>query len=221
MIHLAGFFRLVRLTFVDKELRHGDVYSLRFKASKPIKHIAGQHAAFLARRGRPHIFSLASAPEEDYVMIATHLREGSPFKQALAALRPGDHITMVGPALNFTLEGAPDHVVFLAQGVGVTPLRSMLVHNARSASRRHITLIHADGLEPTFCDETQSLADESHYPDSPEMFQSMLERTVADNPQAWFYISGSPSFIKQTKDFLVTNQIPKSQLKSDGFLGYK
>ena len=153
-------------------------------------------------------------------MIGTHIRQGSPFKQALAALQPGESITMFGPVLNFRLENAPQDVVFLAQGIGITPFRSMLVHNARQVSPRRITLLHSDGFEPTFGDETAKLATSAHYPDNKDTFSAMLGRTIAANPHAWFYVSGSPEFIKDAKAFMLTNRIRKSSIKTDSFLGY-
>lgn len=53
-------------------------------------------------------FSLASAPEEDRVLVGTSLASASAFKQRMSALRPGDRVTLRGPVNTFTLGAAGD-----------------------------------------------------------------------------------------------------------------
>lgn len=219
MLHLLNALRKTTLTFVEKTPQHGDVWSLTFTANRPLKHIAGQHAAFIVPGAGFHVFSIASAPEENFVMIGTHLREGSKYKAALAALKPGDTISMYGPVLNFTLEDAPQSNVFLAQGIGITPYRSMLVHNARQATPKDITLIHSDGETPTFGGETINLA-QALFPTTPAMFTDDLTAAIKERPDARFYLSGSPGFIKAAKKTLHDGGVPRTRIKTDSFWGY-
>ena len=220
MPHLLNGFRRTQLTFVDKHQEHGDIFSFRFKPDRRVLHIAGQHAAFIVKGGGVHIFSLSSAPNEEFVMIGTHVREGSRYKQALARLQSGDTITMYGPVLNFTLEDAPDFVVFLAQGIGITPFRSMLLQNAHQRKPLVITLIHSDGLQPTYGPETQALATVAQYPTSKEEFTTSVKSVISANPGARFYLSGTRNFIKATKATLHQDGISSSQVKTDNFWGY-
>lgn len=220
MPHLLNGLHRTRLTFVDKHQEHGDIFSFRFKPDRPVRHIAGQHAAFIVKGGGVHIFSLPSAPDEEFVMIGTHVRQGSRYKQALARLQPGDIITMYGPVLNFTLEDAPDSVVFLAQGIGITPFRSMLMQNAHQGNPISITLIHSDGIQPTYGSETQTLATVAHYPTNKEEFTTTLKSVIATNSAARFYLSGTRDFIKATKATLHQNCVSSDRVKTDDFWGY-
>lgn len=220
MIHLLNGLHRTTLTFIDKTLEHGDTYSLRFTPGRPFRHIAGQHAGFYVPGAGFHVFSLASSPNEGFVMIGTHLREGSKYKQTLARLQSGDRITMFGPALNFTLENAPQSVVFLAQGIGITPFRSMLLANKASKSPAAITLVHSDGTDPTYGQLTRTLADASHYPTSPAEFTATLTTVIAADQNARFYLSGSPGFVRATKKTLRDAGVLRAQVRTDTYWGY-
>jgi len=70
-------------------------------------------------------FTIASAPADEWLEITTRL-SGSVFKNALAALRPRDPVSLAGPGGRLHLPQDADSMVFLAGGVGITPVRSML-----------------------------------------------------------------------------------------------
>lgn len=219
MIKLTDFLHRTKLTFVMKMLESGDIYTFYFKPSKPIKHIAGQHGLFILPNFKGmHIFSLASAPEEEFVMIGTHVRIESEYKQRLAALQPGDTMTMIGPVLHFTLPKKKQPVVFLAQGIGITPFRSMLVHAQNTLDS---TLVHVDNPEHTYRTVTEPLVTQSFYVHTPEAFTEALVLTVAAKAHnALYYVSGSPRFVEATKKTLIDNGITAENIKKDGFLGY-
>lgn len=70
-------------------------------------------------------FSNAAARGDDWLELATRL-SGSAFKDALAALEPGDPVGLLGPGGRLSLPDAADRVAFLIGGVGVTPARGIL-----------------------------------------------------------------------------------------------
>lgn len=219
MIDFTAFFRKTTLTFVKKVHESGDIYSFYFKADKPLKHTAGQHGLFVLPKLRGvHIFSLASAPTEEHIIVGTHVREESEYKQRLAALEPGDKMHLVGPVLDFVLPKEPQSVVFLAQGIGITPIRSMLIENDRQLDT---TLIHVDSNDHTYKSVTEPLATQTFYVNTPEAFTEATVLTIAAKKNdAHYYISGSPRFVAATKETLVKNTIDPKNIKTDGFLGY-
>lgn len=218
-MHIAGFFRATKLTFVKKNHEHGDIYTFYFSPSRPLRHIAGQHGLFvLPRLGGLHIFSLSSAPEEEYVTLSTHVRKESRYKQRLDGLQPGDHLTVWGPVLDFIFQDEPAEYVFLAQGIGITPFRSLLVHANAVKLPVTTTLIHVEADEHTFHALTSQLATKSFYPTTPEAFTQTIKDTL--NPQAAYYLSGSPRFVGATKQTLRSLGLKRSQIRTDSFLGY-
>jgi ferredoxin-NADP reductase len=207
------------LAFLERRDVGGDVTAFAFKAAKPFRHVAGQHGLFFVPGAGMKAFSIASAPDDGEVLIGTKLASGSKYKTALASLKPGDSIKMRGPILKFTLDGSAPEVVFIAQGVGITPYRSMLRHLANTRTSKHTTLIHVAGSH-AFRSDTEALAKRSYYPTDHESFAIDLKNTSTDRPSATFYLSGSVSFIKETALVLLDAGITRRQLKKDLFRGY-
>ena len=66
-------------------------------------------------------FSLASAPHEDRLTIATRMRK-SAYKEPLAAAQPGAGVRIVGPTGTMSLHDDPDRaIVMIAGGIGMAP----------------------------------------------------------------------------------------------------
>ena len=81
--------------------------------------------------GNTRSFSVASAPGEDTLMVATRMRDTA-FKRVLKTMSIGGSVTIEGPSGDLTLPvDSSRPVVLLAGGIGITPFRSMLVHAAR------------------------------------------------------------------------------------------
>lgn len=206
------------LSFVERNLEADDVYTFSFRTHKKPNHKAGQHGIFLLPGlHRPHPFSLTSAPHEEFITFTTHADTGSPFKRKLMKMQPGAAMYMIGPIMNFTfVESAPKHV-FLAQGIGITPFRSMLVHAHHVRLPIETTLIHVDNKPHTFKEVTAQLATRAFYPSSSEEFRELTRRQ--DVSQV-FYLSGSPRFVRATIKLLRDMGVNSKSIKTDSFLGY-
>ncbi len=82
--------------------------------------------------GNTRSFTIASAPEEEGIMVATRMRD-SAFKRMLERAPTGTEVRIEGPFGRLTLhKDASRPAVFLAGGIGITPFRSILVHAARA-----------------------------------------------------------------------------------------
>lgn len=206
------------LRFVKRSKEHGDTYTFYFSAPKGVQFKAGQHGVFiLPGLYRPHPFSVSSAPEEEYLTITTHVNTGSRYKKRLMTLKPEDRMYLLGPMLWFTFKKRSAEHIFLAQGVGITPFRSMLAHSEITGDSREITLIHVDAGQHTFKAQTSRYATHSFYPKSAEEFR---KRVRVQDSNAHFYISGSPRFNRQTKRLLRSQGIRRTRIKTDAFFGY-
>src|SRR5207302_1088670 len=81
--------------------------------------------------GNTRAFSVASAPQEDFLMIATRMRDTA-FKRTLKTLELGSTVKIEGPFGNLTLHNnAAKGAGLLAGGIGITPFRSMVFRAAR------------------------------------------------------------------------------------------
>jgi ferredoxin-NADP reductase len=81
--------------------------------------------------GNLRTFSLASAPLEEELLVATRMRETA-FKRVLKQTPLGTEIKLDGPFGAFTLHSDSTRpAVFLAGGIGIAPFRSMILQTAR------------------------------------------------------------------------------------------
>ena len=91
-----------------------------------------------------HPFTIASSPAQGE-RISLTIKESGDFTRSLSRVRPGDRATIHGPFGRFCHGLYPDEgdLVFIAGGVGITPLMSMLraMHDRRQ--QPNVTLIYA------------------------------------------------------------------------------
>jgi ferredoxin-NADP reductase len=117
---------------------------------------AGQHADFSFLNPRDgdkggdneRTFSLASSPQETGpIMVAMRMRETG-FKTALNATPAGTLFKVSGPRGSFSLhKDFARPAVFLAGGIGITPIRSIL-HSAVSDGLPHQLYLFYSNREP-------------------------------------------------------------------------
>jgi glycine betaine catabolism B len=207
------------LTLVSSEAIGGDVTSFSFTPKRQFGFRAGQHGLLFIPKGGMKPFSIASSPAEETIMIGTRLSSGSKFKLALAALKPGDRVRFLGPLMNFTTAGTRHELVFLAQGVGITPIRSILLDITDRGLAKKTTIIHV-GYDHAFRAETERLADSAVYPSTSESFRTAVLAATEHCPGATFMISGAPAFVKSTTTLLRDQAVDTSQIKPGTMLGY-
>src|SRR5215471_17217126 len=76
--------------------------------------------------GNTRRFTIASAPFDNDLMIATRMRDTA-FKRVLGSAEPGLNVKIGGPSGSFVLHDKTETTaVFLAGGIGITPFVSMI-----------------------------------------------------------------------------------------------
>lgn len=115
---------------VEKLPRVADVVSFRFERPEAYRFRAGQWFTITFPSPDPevpweHHFSHSDSPTEPWLEFTTRLR-GSDFKNALDALPLGATVQLEGPYGLFTLGGEVQRAAFLAGGIGITCVRSIL-----------------------------------------------------------------------------------------------
>jgi ferredoxin-NADP reductase len=95
-------------------------------------------------KGNIRGFSLASAPFEADLMFATRMRD-SAFKRVLRTMEIGKEVSMDAPYGSFTLHNNPRiPAVFLTGGIGVTPVRSIVLQAAHDNFPHKIFLFYSN-----------------------------------------------------------------------------
>ena len=175
-------------------------------------------------RGIRRWFTLSSSPTDSLIAITTkHAEKPSTFKQQLFALKPGESIHMTESMGDFVLpKDASIPLVFVAGGIGVTPIHSMTKFIADTNQRRTTHLLYAahDASEIAFrklLDSTIGVVD--YRTDGRVTTQDILniiERYTAP----LIYLSGPEEMTEILVAELKENGVPGSRLVTDYFPGY-
>lgn len=190
--------------------------------------------------GDTRAFSIASAPREATLMVATRLRD-SAFKRELAKMPLGTLVTIAGPSGDLTLDrNANRPAVFLAGGIGITPFRSMVFHAANEKILHHIFLFYSNRRpeDAPFLDELQALEktnpnykliasmtkmEQSQRPWHGEtglIDEAMLSRYLKDLVSPIYYIAGPPAMVQGLHTMIRQAGIAAVAIRTEEFAGY-
>jgi predicted ferric reductase len=95
-----------------------------------------------------HPFTISSSPTEEGFVIST-IKESGDFTATIGQTKPGDAVSVQGPYGRFSYVFYPDEreLVFIAGGVGITPLMSMLRHIRDTQADKDILLLYGSKTE--------------------------------------------------------------------------
>ncbi len=188
-------------------------------------------------KGNSRTFSLASAPSDDALQVATRMRDTA-FKRVLGSLAPGAALKLRGPMGSFTLpDDASRPVVLLAGGIGITPFMSMLREEERGASRRPRVLLYSNRspADAPFLAELHRLARPGT---GLRMVAAITENAPAPgtwggiaDPQfladelkgvsgAIHYLAGPPGMVGALRKALAAMNVDSGAIRTDEFYGY-
>jgi len=222
---MLGLLNFHRLTYVDRQDVGGGVTSFEFQASDGLTFRPGQHCMLAVSTMGRRPFSLASGPGEDHVLIGTSLTPRTGFKKRLDALTEGDELGMRGPIYTFGPEFAIDEdaprLVMLAQGVGITPFRSMLSHLSTTGAMATTSLIHVAGDGHAYRDDTERWATDSAYVDGSEAFRSAVRAAAGQERDATFYVAGAPGFVSATTRLLKDCDVDPGRVRDERYWLFK
>lgn len=190
--------------------------------------------------GNTRAFSLASAPHEPELMVATRMRDTA-FKRVLETLTPGSEVKIEGPFGSMTLHRKTTRpAVFLAGGIGITPFRSMLFQAANSDAGRSIFLFYSNRRpeDSAFLTELQELVRQqagftliptmTNLVDSKVTWdgergyisREILAKHVSDLAKPVYYVAGPPALVRAMKDMLNEAGVDEDDINSEDFSGY-
>jgi ferredoxin-NADP reductase len=157
------------MTLVDRQRIARDTMAFWFDTNDAsFEFRAGQHADFVFTRpcmgsesGNSRTFSLASPPRDKRpVMIAMRMRMTA-FKCALKAAALGTKFTVSRPRGSFTLHrDITRPAVFLAGGIGITPIRSILqwVTQEHLPHKLYLFYSNREAKDAAFLEEFENMA---------------------------------------------------------------
>lgn len=190
--------------------------------------------------GNTRGFSIASAPQEDFLMVATRMRDTA-FKRSMKAVPLGTKVKVEGPFGNLVLHNNTSRVaVILAGGIGITPFRSILVRAAKEKLAHRIFLFFSNRRpeDAPFLDELQVLQKEnpnfrmiatmtqmekSHRPWQGEtgfIRQEMLSKYLKGVENAIYYIAGPAAMVNGLHTVLNSAGADDDDIRIEEFAGY-
>ena len=190
--------------------------------------------------GNVRSFSIASAPHEETLMVATRMRDTA-FKRVLRTMPFGTAVKIEGPSGELILQNDITRTaVFLAGGIGITPFRSIVHWAAKEKSPNRIVLFYSNRRpeDAPFLADLQTLEkdnpkykliasmtemEKSHQSWNGEIGlidQGMLGRHLKDALSPIYYIAGPPAMVKGLHETLNKAGINDTDIRAEEFAGY-
>jgi len=232
----------MKAIFERKELLARNVYAFWFKPEKPVRYVAGQFTEMHLPhdnpddRGQKRWFTLSSSPTDKLISITTRFADGrsSTFKKQLRALKPGTELNLADPMGDFVLpKDARIPLVFVAGGMGITPIHSILKYLHDTGEKRQIQLIYiAEHLDQMPYHDLYLNYDVDYVPIPKHAPSSWKGRTGAvtvtdilelagNKDEKLFYVSGPEPLAEAFTKELEQRGVDKHRVVTDYFPGYK
>lgn len=235
------------LKFKNKVQVADGTWSFVFEKPADFVFEAGQYVALVLprlvapdKRGPVRSLSICSAPSEADLVFSVRVTD-SGFKQTLMNLEAGEVAQATKPIGHFTLAHAADdkRIVFIAGGIGVTPIRSILVESAHQGLDRPFSFFYSNRMVKdaafheelkaltlpnyqyvtTFSQETLPCAgtnEERGY-----ICEDMLRKYLPEDEivGSWYYLVGAPAFIEAMEKMLKEMGVAEERFVNDPFTG--
>ena len=219
-----------------KQIAH-DSYSFKITVPEGYTWKAGQHVLWRIPDHKvdegdkdTRVFTIASAPEEGFLMFATKIGElHTSFKEILLnKIQPGDTIQVAAPLGTFGFSPEKKKSLIIVGGIGITPIRSIMCHELdahKDGHEIHMLFSEAGGDHPFgdfFREADKQLADFSvEFVTEVDVFTGKVaEYAKANGNDAEYLIAGSPgmnaAFTKQLQEL----GIEDASIVKDEFFGY-
>lgn len=187
-----------------------------------------------------HTFSIASAPFEEHLTVATRMRD-SAFKRTLKSLAIGAPILFEGPSGSLTLHNNRSRpAVMIAGGIGITPFISILRQAAQDQLPQQLVLLYSNHRpeDAAFLADLQVLEKQNkrfrllatmtrmNQSSQPWVGRSgpideALVRDVSDELVApIYYLAGPPAMVDSLRQTLNQAGIDDDDIRSEEFYGY-
>jgi ferredoxin-NADP reductase len=185
-------------------------------------------------QGASRTFTLASAPHEPELMVATRMRD-SAFKRVLKSAPLGLRARIEGPSGIMVLhEDAARLAVFLAGGIGITPFLAMARDAAHRRLPHRIVLFYGNRRpqDAAFLDELSGLGSarfklvaamseaKDWRGEKGFIDRAMLARHLPDLKGPVYYFAGPPAMAMAMQQMLSGTGVPEDDMRSEEFYGY-
>ena len=237
--------RMVKLT--SRESVAEGTMAFHFEKPKEFQFTPGQYVNVTLlnppetdSEGNIRSFSIASAPFEDHITLATRMRDTA-FKRVLKSAPLGMEAKLEGPMGSFTLhKNASKAAVLLAGGIGITPFFSILRHAAHEKLPHRLYMFYSNRRpeDTAFLSELRRLEEANQHfrflPTMTEMAKShqdwkgqtgfidqqMMTRFLPELRSPTYYVAGPPAMVAAMRQMLVSSGVDEDDVRTEEFAGY-
>ncbi len=190
--------------------------------------------------GNTRAFSIASAPFDPDLMIATRMRDTA-FKRVLRRSPSGLEVKIEGPSGSFVLHRkAEKPAVFLAGGIGITPFLSIIRQAVHDKAPHQMYLFYSNRRpeDAAFLDilaeaaaqnanfhliATMAEMEKSQREWKGEtgfINQDMLLRRMPAVQGPIYYLAGPPAMVAAMREMLTRAAVDEDDIRTEEFSGY-
>jgi len=181
---------------------------------------AGQVVRLKVNDIQPRIYSISSGAQEDKIGILYNVKDDGLLTPVLSKLSQGDKIEISDAFGDFTDDNKAS--CWIATGTGIAPFYSMF----KSGIYHNKTLIHGGRGKTSFYfeDEFKKQLNEKYIrccsrEHGTGLFHGKVTQYLADqkylSPNQKYYLCGSAEMVVETRDLLISKQIPYSNIKAE------
>ena len=221
--------------------------AFHFEKPRGFSYKAGQFADYTLinppetdAKGNTRGFSLASAPYEDDLISATRMRDTA-FKRVLKTMPLGTELTLDAPYGSFTLHNnAAIPAVFVTGGIGVTPVRSIVLQAIHDEVAHRVILIDSNKRpeDAPFLNDLNKPHEKNPYytfvgtmtgmeksnlewhEETGHVSQAMLAKHIGDLTIPIYYIAGPRGMVAALHKTLNKSGVNDDNIRMEEFSGY-
>ncbi len=209
------------LKFVTKQQELNQIYTFKFKPLTDFQFEAGQwiHIGFPTKqkdKERIRHMSFSSAPNDEYIEFTMDTSSGTVFKNLMLNLKEGD--TMKAFKINGNLVLDPDvseKIVFIAGGIGITPMRSLIRNMEKKGNNTDWNLLHVSRDNFLYENELSQHKNKQWRVASSGLDAIWKDVTASNN--AKYYLCGSNRFVTGLRERLSKSGIPVGNIVIEDF----
>jgi len=233
----------VRCTLKKKTLRTGDVMTFRMVAEEPVDFLAGQFLQVIFdeenRKNKElnKFLSFSCAPGKEYFDFTKKIG-GSVFCEQLKKMEKGDTVLIKLPMGRCVFDPAHKEILFLAGGIGITPVISIIEHIIETAIEANIALVYANRTaeDIAFKEELENWNRQNSNLRIIHVLEQggqgnginhigfitadLIRDEIADYRERELYIFGPPAMVNAMKDVREELEYDKAHVHSESFMGY-
>ncbi|MHB8584613.1 MAG: ferredoxin--NADP reductase [Thermoplasmatota archaeon] len=181
--------------------------------------------------------SLACSPTKPYLEFGARL-SASPWKQAFAALGHGEEVEIDGAYGHFVLDETRD-AVFVAGGIGITPVKGMAEHLADTRSSKRAVLVYSNRSQEEIAYREELSRLEKENPQfhvihtltrepagstwsgrRGRIDAQLVQEAAAGLSDPTYYLCGKGEMVMSAGQALVAAGVPRDRIVFEVFRGY-